>query len=139
MSPGITDVDETGAGDANLGSMIDEQALDNAQPVRQTDHPFGRFCEATLQALGLPNSQSAREVISAVCGHVARLTVIDEDEIGPQAEHIAKMIAKDREAQGDPQLWTGPAKTIAEHVLKLRAEGKAPVAGEAKEIEAVAA
>ena len=132
MSPGVTEIDESGATGGALGGMIDEQELDAAQPVRQTQHPFGAFCDGIRAELELPNAQNAREVVSAVAKQVGALTVVDEDTLDEQAAHIAKIVAEDRKAQQDPQLWEGPATKVARLVLQKRIEGKAPVSAEAE-------
>jgi uncharacterized protein (DUF2267 family) len=129
MSPGITEIDETGAAPLTHGGMLDEQAMDAAQ-TRMT-HPFATYIEEVRKATGLPDSQSAREVVSAVCGSVARLAILVEEDFEAQAEHIAKLIADDRRQQKDPQLWEGPAKKVAEHALRMRQEGKGVIADQA--------
>lgn len=127
MSPGIKEVDETGAQGANVGGMIDEKEMDATPPIRQVEHPYGKFCNDVREALQLPNSQSTREVVSAVVRAVSDLAVVEKDQIEEQAKHIAEMVAEDRKNRNDPQLWTTSAARIAEHVLKLRLDGKAPV------------
>lgn len=138
MSPGITEVDETAASGGGVGALVDEAEMDAQTPVRQTDHPYGAFCKRMREELNLPNSQSTREVISAVVRAVSDLSVIDESQVKAQATHIGKLISDDRKLREDPQLWDGPATKIAEHVLKLRIEGKAPVSALA-EVDAEAA
>lgn len=132
MPAGITEVDETAAGGPGLGGMIDEAEMDAQTPVRATQHPFGRQVEQVRDELKLPNSQSVREVISAICGHVGRISVVDPDQVDAQAKHIGSLVAKDREEMKDPQLWNGPAEKVAAHVLKLRQEGKAILADSAE-------
>jgi hypothetical protein len=132
MSPGITDVDETAAAGPGLGGMIDEAEMDRQTPIRRTEHPFGQQVERVRDELQLPNSQSVREVVSAICGHVGRLSVVTEDDVDAQAEHIGSLVAEDRKAMKDPQLWDGPATKVAAHVLKLRLEGKAIIADSAE-------
>jgi len=131
MSPAtITQVDESGADSGMVGAAIDEQAMDAQQ--KRTTHPFAVYCERVREAVGLPASQSAKQVVSEVCGAVARLTVIEDDLIDEQAEHIAKLVAKDREEIGDKQLWLGPATRVAKQALTLRKEGKAVLAESAQ-------
>jgi hypothetical protein len=128
MSPAaITDVAESGVGESP-GALagIDTQALDAAQ-VRHT-HPFASYCEQVRRDVDLQDSQAIREIVSDVCGAVARLTLVDEDTISEQAEHIGRLVAKEREERGDKQLWTAPATKIAKRALELRAEGKGVVA-----------
>src|SRR3981081_2366516 len=122
MTPGVTDVDETGDAPmgADIGGLVDTAALDAAQ--RRELHPFAKFCDEVREAEGLGGSQAAREVVSAVCNAVARLTLVTEEDLEEQAQHIAKLVAKDREERGDRQLWVGPASKIATRALKLRLE-----------------
>jgi hypothetical protein len=131
MAP-VTDIDETAAVGAPLGGMIDEQEMDAQKPIRRTEHPFGQQVERVREELGLPNSQSVREVVSAICGHVGRLSVVDKGEVDAQAEHIGALVSEDRKAMKDPQLWEGPAAKVAAHVLNLRLEGKAIIATSAE-------
>ena len=136
MTPAaITDVAESGADATNAETMIDTGALDRAQ--KRETHPFALYCKAVREAENISPSQAAREVVSAVVGAVARLTIIEDDTADEQATHIAKMGAKDREDMGDKQLWTGPATRIAKRALQLRKEGKAVVADSASEEPAV--
>lgn len=135
--PTVTEVDDSAAAPiaANPDSMIDTAALDAAQ--RRETHPFAVYCKQVREAAGISPSQAAREVVSAVCNAVAKLSIIEDDTAEEQAEHIAKMVAKDREEIGDKQLWTGPATRIAKIALQLRKEGKAVVADSASEEPAV--
>ncbi len=130
MSP-VTEVDETGAAPADLSGWVDEPAL-NAAQKRET-HPFAIYCDQVREAEKLPASQSAKQVVSEVCNAVAKLTIVETDEIDEQAAHIAKLVAKDREDMGDKQLWLGPATRIAKRALTLRTEGKSVIADSAKE------
>jgi len=133
MSP-VTEVDETGAAPADLSGWVDEQSMNAAQ--RRETHPFAVYCDQVREAEKLPASQSAKQVVSEVCNAVAKLTIVDDDQIDEQAEHIAKLVAKDREEMGDKQLWLGPATRIAKRALTLRSEGKAVIADSARETDA---
>jgi hypothetical protein len=127
MSPAaIAEIDESAAGPASLGGLVDEEALDRQQ--QRQEHPFSKFCVEVREACGLPDSQRSREVVSEVCNAVARLTTVAEADVKAQAEHIAKMVSDDRKLMKDPQLWLGPATKIALHALKLRGEGKGIIA-----------
>lgn len=130
MSPVVKDIDETGAQPmtADIGALVDAPALDAEQRARRVKHPFEAYCENVLSAVEIPVTQAAREVVSAVCGDVARLAVVTEAGVKDQAEHIGKLIAKEREEMGDRQLWKETATKIAEHALRLRIEDKGVVA-----------
>ena len=132
MSPaGITDIAESSAGEsAGALAGIDAGALDAAQ--KRETHPFAVYCNEVREAVGLADTQAIREIVSDVCGAVARLTFVEQDTVQQQAEHIAKMISDERQAQGDRQLWTKPATEIATHALELRLAGKGVVADSAR-------
>jgi hypothetical protein len=131
MSPAtITQVEESAVDSNALGAALDVQVMDAAQ--RRTTHPFSLYCDAVREAEGLPASQQAKQVVSEVCNAVAKLTIVDDEQIDEQAEHIAKLVSKDREDMGDKQLWLGPATRIAKRALTLRSEGKAVIADSAK-------
>lgn len=133
MTPaGIAEIDETAATGAGLGAMVAEDEMDALQPIRATTHPFGDQVVRVREELGLPNSQSVREVVSLICAHVGRLSVVEKDQLKAQAEHIGKLVADDRKFQQDPQLWDGPAAKVAEHVLNMRLKGEAILANSAE-------
>lgn len=126
MTP-VTDVQESGVNDiSGPEALIDTKALDAAQ--RHETHPFAIYCGQVREACEIPDTQAAREVVSAICGDVARLDMLDDVDLDEQAEHIGKMVAKDREERGDRQLWAGAATRIAKRALELRQEGKGVIA-----------
>lgn len=127
MTPTVAEIDDTGDAPiaANPNAMIDTDALDRKQ--RREIHPFAAFCEQVREHCGIRPSQAAKEVVSDVCNAVAKLTIVEKDTVEEQAEHIAKIISKEREEMGDRQLWSGPASRVAKHALTLRIEGKGVV------------
>lgn len=126
--PSVAELDETGATPmaADIAGIVDVPEMDKQQ--RRETHPFALYCDAVREAEGVAGSQAAREVTSSVCNAVARLTIVEADTLDEQAEHIAKLVAKDREEMGDRQLWMAPATKLARRALQLRLDGKAVVA-----------
>lgn len=119
----MTELAESGVSGEGLGVMVDVRAMDAEQASRRAKHPFEVYCERVMSDCGVRPTQAAREVCSAVCGDVARLVDVVEDDVQAQADHIAQLIAKDRAEQGDRQLWHTTAKKLAEHALQLRLSG----------------
>jgi hypothetical protein len=126
--PSVAELDETGAAPmaSDIAGIVDVPEMDRQQ--RRETHPFALYCDEVREAEGIAPSQAAREVTSSVCNAVARLTIIEEDTLDEQAEHIAKLVAKEREEMGDRQLWTVAAGKLAKRALRLRLDGKAVVA-----------
>lgn len=141
-SPSIATMDDSAAEPATVGgesidSFIDENSLKAqydkaAMQNRATCFPFRQYQKKVIDLAKVPNTQQTREIASHVCGAVARLPFVPDDQeivevIGDQSftEYEQQIIrtAQYAEKQLDSEMvWTVSARKLSRAALDLRRE-----------------